>query len=127
MKTSAMVESKYLKQDDIGEGKLVTISGLKRVNLAQEGDAPEFKWTISFEELDKPMVLNSTNIQLCERACGSDDTDDWIGKRIVLYVDENVSFGGKIVGGIRIRKPKSPSAVKPPVQSDDSFADDIPF
>ena len=127
MKTSQMTSSKYLKQDDIGEGKLVTIKGFKKENVAQEGEPPELKWIMGFVELDKPLVLNSTNIQLAERACGSDETDDWIGKSIVLYVDPNVSFGGKIVGGIRIRKPKSPGA-KPQRQTPpDDFDDSIPF
>lgn len=124
MKTSQMTSSKYLKQDDIGEGKLVTIAGFKRENVAQEGETPENKWTMTFEELEKPLVLNATNLQLCERACGSDETDDWIGQKIVLYVDPNVSFGGKIVGGIRVRKPKSPAGrVAAPQPTDD----DIPF
>ena len=124
MKTSQMTTSKYLKQDDIGEGKLVTIKGLKKENVAQADEPPEMKWTMGFDELDKPLVMNATNIQLCERACASDDTDDWIGQRIVLYVDENVSYAGKIVGGIRIRKPKGPAKPAPKTNDEDS---DIPF
>jgi hypothetical protein len=34
---------------------------------------------------------------------------DWIGKRIALYVDPTVAFGRRTVGGIRVR-PKSPDA-----------------
>jgi hypothetical protein len=47
------------------------------------------------------------------KACGSDDTDDWIGKQIVVFVDENVSFGGELVGGLRIRKHKQAAPVAP--------------
>ena len=129
MKTAQMTSSKYLKQDDIGDGKLVTVKGFKRENVAQESEPPEMKYLMGFDELEKPLVLNSTNIQLCERAFGSDETDDWIGKKIVLYVDHNVSFGGKVVGGIRVRAPKvkpgaAPEPAKPTV---DQFDDDIPF
>ena len=125
MKVSTMTSSKYLKQDDVAEGKLVTIAGFKRENVAQEGEPPEYKYIMGFEELEKPLVLNSTNIQLAERAMGSDETDEWIGKKLVLYVDPNVSYGGKIVGGIRVRAPKSSKAAPKPVV--DELADDIPF
>jgi len=107
MHISKMTESKYLKQEDVGEeGKLVTIESLKRTNVAREDDEPEFKYVMHFRETPKPLVMNATNIQLCARACGSDETDEWVGKRIVLYADPNVSYAGKLVGGIRIRQPK---------------------
>ena len=127
MKTSQMTSSKYLKQDDIGDGKLVTVKGFKRENVAQEGEPPEMKYIMGFDELEMPLVLNSTNIQLAERAFGSDETDDWIGKKIVLYVDPNVSFGGKIVGGIRVRAPKGQGGKPAPKPTVDDFDDSIPF
>ena len=45
--------------------------------------------------------MNSTNAELIGNITGSEDTDGWIGRKIVLYKDDNVSFGGKLVGGIR--------------------------
>lgn len=125
MHISKMTESKYLKQDDVGDGKLVTVKGITRTNVAREDDEPEYKYTMAFQETDKPLVLNTTNIQLCARACGSEDTDDWIGKKIVLYTDPNVSYAGKLVGGIRIRAPKGAAAK--PVPAADPNDDDIPF
>lgn len=107
-----MIESKFLKKEDVGgeRGVLVTISGVQQANVAMPGADPEMKWTLSFQELDKPMVLNSTNIHMCAKACGSDNTDDWNGKKVVLYEDPNVSFGGKLVGGIRLRAPRTQAA-----------------
>jgi hypothetical protein len=118
-KTSEMHESKFLKQSDIGAGALMTIESCDKHNVAKEGAEPEHKWCLSFAESDKPLVLNRTNIQLCERIFGSDDTDEWIGKQIVLYVDPNVSYAGELVGGIRVRAPRvktngaAPVAAKP--------------
>lgn len=131
-KTSEMRESKFLKQTDIGAGALMTVSACERHNVAKEGAEPEHKWCLAFEESDKPLVLNSTNIQLCERIFGSDDTDEWVGKRVVLYVDPSVSYGGKVVGGIRVRAPKKGAAAPtppppPPPAADDLTDDDIPF
>lgn len=134
-KTSEMRESKFLKQSDIGAGALMTVTGCERHNVAKEGAEPEHKWCLAFEESEKPLVLNSINIQLCERIFASDDTDDWVGKRIVLYVDPTVSYAGKVVGGIRVRAPKvanqtaakkAPSLPPPPV-TEDLTEDEIPF
>jgi hypothetical protein len=129
-KTSEMRESKFLKQGDVGTGVLWTVHGIERVNVAKEGAEPEYKWAMNFHESDKPLVLNSINIQLCERIFGSDDTDVWVGKRIVLYTDPTVSFQGKVTGGIRVRAPK-PGAVAPAPPPPAAVAsltdDDIPF
>lgn len=105
--------SKYLSKEDIGRGALVTVKGIEQRNVAREGDSPEFRWLMHFQEGNKPLVLNSTNIQLTARICGSENTDDWTGKQLVLYTDPNVSYAGKLVGGIRIRAPK-PQAVQAP-------------
>jgi len=114
-KTSDMRESKFLKQSDVGErGALLTVSNCIQKNVAQEGADPEMKWCLTFEENDKPLVLNSINIQVCEKVFRSDDTDDWKGKKIVVYTDPNVSYGGKVTGGIRVRAPKT-QAVEEPV------------
>lgn len=101
---------KYINKDDIGKGALFTIKGVEKRNVAKEGDAPELKWLLLFNEASKPFVLNSTNIQLTARACESEVTEEWIGRQVVLYFDPNVSYAGKLVGGIRIRAPK-PQAV----------------
>jgi hypothetical protein len=103
-KTSEMMQSNYLKKEDVGEdGTIVTIRDFQQVNVAAKGEPEEVKWTMTFDEFEKPLVLNSTNIKLAENALGSDDTDDWIGKKIIVYSEPNISFGGKLVGGIRIK------------------------
>jgi hypothetical protein len=132
-RTSEMRDSKFLKQTDVGDGALLTVVGCSQHNVAMQGADPEMKWCLSFSESDKPLVLNSTNIQLCERIFGSDNTDDWVGKKIVLYTDPNVSFAGKVVGGIRVRAPKTATpapagTAKPTLPSEpDLTADQIPF
>ncbi len=124
-KISEMRESKFLKKEDVGRGTLATITKCDQMNVAMEGAGQELKWCLHFRELEKPLVLNSTNIQLCAQICGSEDTDDWTGKAIVLYTDPNVSYAGKLVGGIRVRKSKAApvlASVSAPVE-----VDDIPF
>ena len=129
MKAGKMIPSKFLKKEDIDPAKLVTINGLRQANVALDDQPEEMKWTMFFKELDKPMVLNSTNIQLLCKVLDTDETDEWIGKEIVVFNDQNVSFGGKITGGIRIRAPKK-QALTPEeekIAMTTAFDDDIPF
>ena len=135
-KVHEMMESKFLKKEDAGRGLLVTIAGVEQRNVAVRDADPELKWCMAFVEQDKPMVLNSTNIQLCAKICNSDDTDQWVGHKVVLYDDPTVSFGGKLVGGIRIRAPRPEAMARaqqqrpappPPPAQEWNGDDDIPF
>lgn len=122
-----MIESKYLKQSDLDGETEVTIVKVGQMNVAREDEQPEMKWAVKFEEFKKPMILNSTNIQLLAKACGSEESDEWIGKKVVIFADPNVSFGGKLVGGLRVKLPvKKSSSAKPGGRFDD-MADDVPF
>jgi len=125
MKASDMIESKYLKQSDIDGEVIVTILKVGQGNVAMEDQPEELKWMIRFKEFKKPMVLNSTNIQLLEKFCG-EETDEWPNQEVILYVDPNVSFGGKLTGGIRIKSAK-PTAAPKRAQSLETMEDDVPF
>jgi len=111
-KIAEMLPSTFLKQSDFDEsGLIVTVNRIENKNVAREDEQPEHKWIVHFNEFpEKGMVLNSTNIQALARACDSDDTDDWPGKEVVVYVDPTVGFGGKITGGLRIKKFVQPQA-----------------
>lgn len=132
-----MLPSNYLKQADFDQDYIVTVRRLEHKNIAMEGKPIELKWLAHFDEFDKPMVLNTTNIQLMAKACSSDNTDDWIGKEIIVYTDPNVSFGGELVGGLRIKKAQVAAPAKPKVAAraapanipdSESFANqDIPY
>lgn len=123
-KTHEMLERKFLKKEDVGSGMLLTVSGVIQENVAKQGTEPEMKWCLTFRETDKPFTLNSTNIQLCQQIFASDDTDHWLHKRIVLYTDPNVSFQGKVIGGVRVRKPKGAAAEPPPPPPEREPGDD---
>ena len=108
MNISELKDSKFLRKEDCGRGILVTIDGVSQENIAKEGAPEELKWVMYFRELDKPLVLNSTNGQILAKITGSEESDDWNGTEVVLFHDPNVSFGGKLVGGIRVRAPRKP-------------------
>lgn len=122
MHISGLKNSNFLKKEDCDPPILVTIASVTEENVAKEGAPQEMKWSVHFDESDKPMVLNSTNGQLIARITGSEETDEWSGYKVVLYNDPNVSFQGKLTGGIRVRAPKNGKAAPPPVEEDE-----IPF
>ena len=127
MKLNDMMPSKYLKTGDIEKDTLVTVKKLTKVNVARDDAEAEYKWTVTFEEFDKSIVLNKTNLVRLGKALG-DDTDDWIGKSVVLYVDDNVQYGAEVVSGLRIRAVKHPAAAaKRVVRADGGPDDDVPF
>jgi hypothetical protein len=122
MNVNDLRQSKYLKKEEFDTPATVTISGVHQENVAKEGAEEELRWIMTFAELDKGLVLNTTNGQLIERITGQRESEDWIGKKIVLYHEPNVTFGGKLLGGIRVRAPKAPKSL--PHNGDD---DEIPF
>ena len=104
-KISEMLPSSYLKQTDFDEsGAIVTVANITEKNVARQDEPAEMKWLVHFEEFEKAMVLNTTNINALSKAGGSDDTDDWTGKEVIVYVDPTIGYGGKTTGGLRIRK-----------------------
>jgi hypothetical protein len=106
MKITQMMGGKYLKKDDCIPDLLLTIRGFEEENVAPDDKPREMKWVMYFEETDKGLVMNSTNLQLAAIALNSQDTDDWVGQKIVAFNDPAVQYAGKITGGVRLRPPR---------------------
>lgn len=111
MKEHDVYPSQWLSAGDIPEGGLVvTVRG---VSLAEIGRDKESKPVLSFEELDKPLILNKTNWRNMSVLTKEDDSDNWASHKVELYATR-VQFGGDEVDAVRIRQPKSkPAAAKP--------------
>lgn len=125
MKTSDMIQSKYLKKEDFDTPAVLTI---KDCSLEEVGKGEE-RWVLFFKERAKGVVLNVTKIRLLEKTYGQ-DTDEWIGKRVKLYHDPDVTFGTQIVGGIGMKVPKADEIKKPApaTATNDEFDDrEVPF
>lgn len=130
---TAMIGSgKYLKEADVTPPVVLTIKRVAQENMARNDQPQELKWVCYFHEVDKGLALNATNIKRIAKALLADDTSQWEGKKIGLYFDPDVEFGGKITGGIRVKR--APAAPNPadglrdalkPKHADD--LDDIPF
>lgn len=111
MKTSEAFPSDYLKASDLnGQAVTVTIASAELVEFGKNNDK-ESKLLIKFVGKKRGLICNKTNAKTIEKVCGSDDTDDWIGKRITIEPRE-VEFGSEMVWAIRVSL-KAPAAAKP--------------
>ena len=122
-------ESRFITQHDVEPPVLVTIKSFEEINVAKPGAEEEFRWCVWFREFDKPMTLNSTNGQIIAAIIGNDELDNAIGQNVVLYRDPTISFGGRVMGGIRIRAPKKGYKAPEPLPEQETPPDDsdIPF
>lgn len=105
--------SKYLRAEDIkrsGDAEVTVVTAEAEEVGSQ--DKKSTKLVLYFEELEQGLVTNKTTIATFTEGCDSDDSDDWIGAKAVLYFDPNVAFQGKRCGGIRVRDVVPPKKVK---------------
>jgi hypothetical protein len=120
--------SKYLSKDDVGDDEITTaITNVVIEPIRDKDGTTKDKFVVSFDAFDKPLVLNTTNKAFLGEAFGK-DANDWVGNRVVVYVDNTVIFNGNR-GGVRLRMPpKSPRNMpKRPAAVDADLSEDIPF
>lgn len=97
-KLSEVFQGGFLKAEDLkGKAVKVTIDSVE-VKKFEDGD----KILINFKGKDKALVANKTNCNLIAGTLGSDNTDDWEGREITLYV-KRVEFKGELVPAIRVK------------------------
>jgi hypothetical protein len=105
--------AKYLKKEDIPSPVDTSILWIKEEEVTTPGKGTETRLVLYFDGLKKGLVLNMTNFQKLEELTGTDDCEKWVDVPVQLYVDPDVTYGGKKTGGIRIRKPEPGSAPVP--------------
>lgn len=97
-KLSEVFTGSLLKAEDLkGRETKVTIESVD-VKDFEDGK----KILLRFKGKDKALVANKTNCTIISEVLGSDDTDDWEGKSITLYV-KKVEFKGDLVPAIRVK------------------------
>ena len=89
----------------------VQIAKVIKGKVTGAGGKQSGKCMIYFEGREKPLGCG-TAILTQIAALYSNDTRTWIGKRITIWPDPSVSFGGQKVGGVRVR-PTIPTEVTP--------------
>lgn len=90
----------------------VTIKQVTNEIITGEGNKKDECIVLRFAEFNKPMVCNATNAKSIVKVTGSSFIEDWIGKRVTLYVSKIKAFGD-VVDALRI-KSKAPAPVALP-------------
>lgn len=107
MKRGEAFPSNFIGKEDVTTPLRVIIGPVHREEI-QSDNGKEFKNVMEVKGHPKKLILNNINWDTLENAYG-EDSDDWIGKEMELYVDPSVMFGGKRVGGVRVRIPTAPA------------------
>jgi hypothetical protein len=60
------------------------------------------KWVLQFDEIEAGLALNDTNGRAICRLHGK-EMNEWVGKKVALYVHPGVEYNGVYLRGIRVR------------------------
>jgi len=86
-----------------GQDMILTIKSLQPEEIMNASGKKEKGFVCHFAEADaKPMILNKTNCKIIEKIYNTPFIEEWIGKRIQLYVT-SVSAFGTTTDALRIR------------------------
>ena len=114
MKLSEAYPSSFLKADDLqGRDVIATISSVELESIGQGADK-EQKLVIGFKGKEKKLVCNKTNAGTIGQLYG-DETDDWIGKQVILTA-RDVEYQGKTTLAIRVSLKKPATAAAAPTK-----------
>lgn len=97
-----MTESLAPRSDQMNSEDLLTGDRVLTIKEIRSGSADQ-PFDFFFEEFPRPWRPSKTMRRLMAIAWNSTNSDDYIGKRIQLFRDPSIRFGGMEVGGIRIR------------------------
>lgn len=95
MKLNEMYPSKYATGADLkGQPVTLTIDRIQPEKMRPNPASPEVeKFVIYFKEARRGVVLGKVLAHQVGGILASDETDDWIGKRITLYPESVVVAG----------------------------------
>ena len=117
MKVGEAYPSRFIKAEDLnGQDIAVKISSVELE--AVDKDGKEKKLVLGFTGKSKHLVCNKTNANTITKILNTDETDEWIGRSIIIGPRE-VEFQGETVWSIRVSlrlptaKPAAPAKVAP--------------
>ena len=94
----------YLGEWDFEEGKDIIVQVKDVVSeVIQNAQGKDEKSVMYFENGVKPLILNVTNMKAIEKATGSPYQDEWVGKKLQLYITMVAAFG-ETTKAVRVRE-----------------------
>jgi hypothetical protein len=118
MKLNDAFPSNYLKAADFEQPRTVKIEGYKMETLGTDK-----RLVLNFTAYEKGMVCNKTNASRIAMLVGSDNLNDWIGRKIVVG-RELIDYQGKTDWAIRVKdlgETQAPAKVNEAAPFDEGF------
>ncbi len=101
---SDLMTSRFFKSEEVKEQPVVhTIKSITKEAVQFQGKAPEKLTIIRFEDTDREMIAKTEVLGFLKDSFGTPSA--CAGKPVELYYEKNIMFGGKKVGGLRLRQP----------------------
>ena len=105
MNINEMYPKRYASGLDLnGKAATLTVSRITRESMQTPGVGQVEKYVIYFQETKRGVVLSRILAEQIAAALGTPETDQWTGKKVMLY-PENISVAGSIRVVIRARAP----------------------
>lgn len=95
--------SPFLKADDVKAPMTLTIESVESVSFRNEGEEDRECILVKFREVDQGAVAGKPALRQLIEIFGSDETEDWLAKKVVLFVDKDVKYKGKRMACLRFR------------------------
>lgn len=86
-----------------GEDLIVTIKSVANEVVTGTDGKKETCTVMHFAENVKPMVLNATNSKTITKLLKTPYIEQWVGRKIQIYVENGVKAFGDVVDALRIR------------------------
>jgi hypothetical protein len=103
------------------KGPIKAVIDSYRTKTFERDGKNEVKLELSVTVADgstKAVTMNKTNGRLLAAYYG-EKLDGWVGKPVILYYDPGVQYGGKLVGGMKVKVPKAAMAQQVVEDDDD--------
>ena len=103
---SDVYRNPWLKAEDLSDDEATfTIAGSDLHTFQDQQTGKEkAQIVLSFRETDKKFGLNVTNFGVLKDIFGSDDSDDWHGHKVVLFVTQTTMTDGRAVDCLRVKR-----------------------
>ena len=110
----------YIGEADFepGEEKVLTIASINSKETIVTNEGKSTKAVVHWVEKEKSMILNVARAKAIQKVTGTPYMDEWIGKKVQLYIDNTVKAFGEIVSAVRVRPYAPKVQQKQEVKSD---------
>ena len=102
---SDVYKSPWLKAEDLQDDEeTFTITGSDLHEFEDQAGKTKTQIVLMFKETEKKFGLNVTNFGVLKDIFKSDETEDWHGRRVCLFVTQTPMSDGRQVDCLRVKR-----------------------